>query len=75
MPIRSIDVLCALPDKAIVSSSEAGVISRRHVETLRRWRRTGVGPRWLRHPARPDVAEYQIGDVRDWMAKRAAPDG
>lgn len=62
--------LNVLPDNAIVSPSEAGLFIHRDAETLRRWRRSGIGPRWLTHPMRDDGAEYRMGDLRSWIDQR-----
>ena len=67
---RHPQILSELPDEAIVAASEAAVLMGRSTETLRRWRCKGLGPNYLRAVARPDFAEYQIGDVRCWVEQR-----
>jgi hypothetical protein len=62
--IRSLVELSALPDDAIIGAAEAALLLGRSAETLRRWRLKGLGPSYLRATARPDCAEYRMGDVR-----------
>jgi hypothetical protein len=62
--------LANLPDEAVVAPGEVGLLLHRSVETLRRWRRDGRGPDYLKAAAREDQAEYIIGKVRRWVATR-----
>jgi hypothetical protein len=61
---RSPFQLANLPDEAVVAPGEVGLLVGRSVETLRRWRRDGRGPSYLKAAARDDQAEYMLGDVR-----------
>ena len=73
--LRAIEQLTSLPDAALVGSAEAALLLSRGRETLRRWRKNGVGPAFLRHPIDLDRAEYCIGDIRKWLAGRIETPG
>ena len=68
--LRTIEELSSLPDNAIIGTNEAAVLISRGRETLRRWRRRGIGPAFLRHPIDRDRAEYSIGEIRKWLSER-----
>ena len=68
--IRTLIQLAALPDEALIGVIEAASLLGRDRETLRRWRKTGVGPVFLRHPINEDRAEYSIGAIRKWISER-----
>jgi len=76
--VRQAYELVALPDDAVVAAGEVAILVGKSVETLRRWRKKKLGPRYLNATARIDSAEYRLGDIRDWMSARmvstAAPD-
>ena len=68
--LRTIEQLASLPNSALVGTSEAAILLCRGRETLRRWRKNGIGPLFLRHPIDKDRAEYSVGDIRNWLAER-----
>jgi hypothetical protein len=72
---RTMNDLAALPNQAVISAGEAASLLGKSVETLRRWRQKGLGPPYLRAVAREGVAEYLIGDVRDWQFRRTVAVG
>ena len=73
--LRAIEQLASLPDAALIGTNEAALLLSRGRETLRRWRRNGIGPAFLRHPIDLDRAEYCIGDIRKWLAGRIETPG
>ncbi|MEI7608735.1 MAG: helix-turn-helix domain-containing protein [Rhodospirillaceae bacterium] len=58
-----------LPDDAILTPKEASALTGYAAVTLRKWYRTGRGPRCLRIEGRP---RYRAADVRAWAAGQAA---
>ena len=68
--IRTPTQLAALPDEALIGVIEAASLIARDRETLRRWRKNGVGPAFLRHPINVDRAEYSLGAIRKWISER-----
>ena len=70
--IRPLDLLCNLPNDAIINVAEVGRLICRDRETIRRWRKLNAGPRFLCHPVYPNRVEYRLGDVREWILGRRA---
>ena len=68
--VRNLNELVSLPNDALIGVNEAALLMGRSRETIRRWRKNGIGPAFLRHPLSCDRAEYSIGDIRKWLSER-----
>jgi len=67
---RLLNELVSLPDEALIGVNEAALLIGRSRETIRRWRKLGIGPSHLKHPLGSDYAQYQIGIIRNWIKGR-----
>ena len=68
--VRNLNELVSLPDDALIGVNEAALLMGRSRETVRRWRKMGIGPLHLNHPMGNDYAQYQIGEIRNWIKAR-----
>ena len=53
-------------DLVLISQREAARLLASSVATLRRWRRSGDGPPWVRLGER--LVRYDMADLRRWVA-------
>ena len=58
------------PLEQLLKPSEAAVFLGVHSNTLRSWRATGTGPRYVQHSGR--TIRYRISDLLDHRAEDAA---
>lgn len=54
----------------VLREDEAAAVLNIHVQTLRRWRREGSGPSFIRLGAK--LFGYRVGDLQAWQEARQA---